>query len=137
MVQDDHQKFAITVEKCKGSIFKLVLLRFYQSHRYLYISFIIYFSSIRDSERFRSIVWNGGTPFQKVSALYCNCYYYGFIYLIVFILMTYYWVSMIGSISSTKLINNTEKASFGIPGASTEHENYFRFNPIVIFFCWK
>ena len=38
---------------------------------------------------------------------------------------------MIKSIYSTKIRNNTEAAPFGIPGASTEHENYLRVKPLV------
>ena len=34
-------------------------------------------------------------------------------------------------ITSTKLINNTEEATFGILGVSTEHKNNLRFEPIV------
>ena len=59
-------------------------------------------SSICDSEWYRSVSWNIGTSFRKVSALYCNYDYYGFIYLTYFILITYYWVSMLEYIFSTK-----------------------------------
>ena len=38
---------------------------------------------------------------------------------------------MLEFISSTKLGNKTEDTPFGIPGASTEPENYFRVKPIV------
>ena len=49
----------------------------------------------------------------------------------IFILIDFYWVSMIKSISSTKIRNNTEKEPFGITGASTENKNNFRVKPIV------
>ena len=77
------------------------------------------------------IVGNSGTQFQKVIVIYCNYYYYGLIILTDFILITFYWVSMLGFISSTKLRDNIEKAPFGIPGVSTEHENGLRFKPII------
>ena len=80
--------------------------------------------------RYWVIVGNSGTPFRKVSAIYCNDYYYYFIHLTDFILINFYWVSMLKFISSTKNNNNTEKEPFGIPGESTEHENNLRFNPI-------
>ena len=47
------------------------------------------------------------------------------------ILITFYLVSMIEFIYSTKLRNSTEEASFGIPGTSTEHEINLRVKPIV------
>ena len=50
---------------------------------------------------------------------------------LILILITYYWVSMIKFISSTKIRNNTVEAPFGIPGASTEPKNYLRVNTIV------
>ena len=50
---------------------------------------------MRTPERAGVIIWNSGTPFMKVSDIYFNYYYYGFIYLFVFILITYYWISMI------------------------------------------
>ena len=46
-------------------------------------------------------------------------------------LVTYYWVPVIKSISSTKDKNYTGEAPFVIPGASTEHENNLRVKPIV------
>ena len=54
-----------------------------------------------------------------------------FFNLAVFILITYSWVSILESISSTKIINNTEEAPFGIPGVSTEPENNLGVNLIV------
>ena len=45
--------------------------------------------------------------------------------------MTFYWVSMLEFISSTKLGNNTEDAPFGIMGESTETNNNLRVKPIV------
>ena len=42
---------------------------------------------------------------------------------LVIILINFYWVSMIESISSIKFKNKTEETPFGIPGASTEHDN--------------
>ena len=95
-------KFTMTVQKCMCSILQLVLFQFDQFHQYLYIILIIYFSSIWYSERYRDIVWNISTPFQKVSDIYCSYYYYDFIYLAIFIIITYYWVSMLKYISSTK-----------------------------------
>ena len=96
MVRGNHRKFAITVQNCKCSL--LI------SSIFIHITY--FFSSISDSEWYRAIVWNSGTPFQKVSALYCNYYYYGFICLVVFIRITYYLVSVLESISSTKTRNN-------------------------------
>ena len=45
---------------------------------------------------------------------------------LIFTPLTYYWVPMLESLSTTKIRNNTEKAPFGIPGGSTEPENYLR-----------
>ena len=42
------------------------------------------------------------------------------------ILITFYWVSMIESISSKKIRNRTEKAPSGVLGEITEDENYSR-----------
>ena len=81
---NDHR----TKRKCY--ILQLVLIRFYRSNRYLCIFFIIYFSSIRNSERSRAIVWNSGAPFRRVIAIYYNYYYYGFIYLVIL----YLWLTM-------------------------------------------
>ena len=103
MVWEDHRKFAITVQKCKFTIFKLVILQFYCSRWCFYIFLIIYFLSTRNSERYRVIVWNSGMPIQNVSALNCNYYYYGFIHLVIFALITYYLISVIGSFLSQKL----------------------------------
>ena len=77
------------------------------------------------------IVGNGGTPFEKVSAIYCYYYYYDSIYLTNFTLITSYWVSMVEFIFNTKIRNNTEKAPFGIPVARTEHENDLRVKTII------
>ena len=49
---------------------------------------------------------------------------------LIFVLLTFHWVSMLESISSKKLRNNTEEAPFVIPGASTEPENGLRVKPI-------
>ena len=114
-----HRVFMLTVQNCKCSISELVILRFDQSHRYLYIFHIIYFCyvfyftftkyqkqtrknylsqyrawlvEIRNSERYRAIVENSGTPFRKVSDIYWNYGYYGSTHLTNFIIITYYWV---------------------------------------------
>ena len=50
---------------------------------------------------------------------------------LIFILITFYWVSLIKSNSRTKIINNTLEATFDIPGASTETKNNLRFKTIV------
>ena len=47
--------------------------------------------------------------------------------LLIFVLITFYWVSMLRIIYSIRLINNTKESNFGIPGASTEPKNYLRF----------
>ena len=118
-VRGNHCIFVITVQNCKGSILQLVLLRFDLSHWYLYIFHIIYFCyvfyftftkyqkqtrknylsqyrawlvEIRNSERYRAIVENSGTPFRKVSDIYWNYDYYGSTHLTDFIIITYYWV---------------------------------------------
>ena len=72
------------------------------------------------------MIENSSTPFEKVSVIYRNYYYYDFINLTGFILIAYYWVSVIYCISNTKLRNNAEKAPSGITGASTENENDLR-----------
>ena len=102
MIQGYHRVLVITVQKCKCYIFQLVLLWFYRSHRYLYSLIIISFCLRRDSEWYSVISGNSGTPFRKVSALYCKYYYYGSIYITDVILITYHWVSMLESIFSTK-----------------------------------
>ena len=85
----DHRKLLITVKTFKCSILQLVILSFDWSHQYLYIFLIIYFSSIRHSERYRVIVWNSGTPFRKLSAIYLNYDYYGSTYLaFLYLLLT-------------------------------------------------
>ena len=48
-----------------------------------------------------------------------------------FILITFYWVSMLEYISSTKIRNNKEEAPFGILGEINEPENDLRVKPIV------
>ena len=53
------------------------------------------------------IVGNSVTPFKKVTATYCNNCYYNLINLTDFILITFYWFSMLEFISITKLRNNT------------------------------
>ena len=49
----------------------------------------------------------------------------------MFILVNLYWVSVLEFISRKTIINNTEEAPFGIPGASTEHENNLRVKLII------
>ena len=56
---------------------------------------------IIDLEWYCVIVSNSGTLFQKVSDICYKYYHYGFICLTVFILITYYWFSMLESISIT------------------------------------
>ena len=130
-VQGDHRKLIIIVQKCNCYILQLFLLEFDWSHRYLYIFLIIYFSLINNSERYREIICNGSTPFWKLSALYWNYEYYGYIYITVFILITHYWVSILKYISSIKIRNNAVEAPFGIPGTSTEPKNNLRFKLLV------
>ena len=50
---------------------------------------------------------------------------------LILILITFYWVSVLEFISTTKIKNSTEEAPFVIPGGSTETENDLRVNPIV------
>ena len=50
---------------------------------------------------------------------------------LIFILLIFYWASMLKFISGTKLLNNKEEVPFGIPGASTETKNYLRVKQIV------
>ena len=76
-------------------------------------------------------LFGSGAPFQKLSALYFNYYYYGSIFLTVFMLITYDWVSMLKYISRTKNRKNTLEESFGILGTSTEPENNTRVKIIV------
>ena len=66
-----------------------------------------------------------------MSAIYCSYDYYGSIYLANFILITYYWVSVIEHISGKKIRNNTVEAPFVIPGVSTKWKSDLRFRPIV------
>ena len=77
------------------------------------------------------IIGNGGTPFRKVSVIYCNYYYYDSIHLTGFILITFYWVSMISFISNKKLRNIAEEVPSGIPRASSNDENSFRVKPVI------
>ena len=86
-----HHKFAITLQKCKCSILQIVILQFDRYRRYLYISLIIYFSSIHDSERYMDIVWDSRTSFIKLCAIYCYCYCYGSIYLTYLYLLITIW----------------------------------------------
>ena len=90
-LQGDYHVFVITVKKCKFSILKLLPLWFNRSCRYLYPLRILSFCWIYDSECYREIIENSGTPFWKVSALYYNYDYYGSIYLTNFILMNYFF----------------------------------------------
>ena len=50
---------------------------------------------------------------------------------LTFMLITFYWVSLIKFIYSTKLSNNKEEAPFGIPKAITEEENNLRVKTMV------
>ena len=50
---------------------------------------------------------------------------------LIFILITFYWASMIGFFSSKKLRNNTEESSFFIPGEITKYEKYLRVKPVI------
>ena len=77
------------------------------------------------------VVWNSGTPFQKVSALYCKYYYYGFIYLAVLYLLLTIGFPCSNIFTEQQIRNNTKESPSGIPGASTEPENYLRFKLIV------
>ena len=66
------------------------------------------------------IVENSGTPFRKVSAIcFIITIMVQFISL-TFIRITLYWVSVLKFIYSTKIRNNTEDTSLGIPVESTE-----------------
>ena len=59
---------------------------------------------------------------------------------LIFILINIYSDSFLDSISSMKLRNNREEATFGIPSASTELKNYLRVKPITrvrLFYFWK
>ena len=60
------------------------------------------------------IIGNIGTPFWNVCVIYCNDKYFDSINSPIFMLMTFYWVSMIEFISSTKIKNNTEEEPFRI-----------------------
>ena len=50
---------------------------------------------------------------------------------LVFILITFHWVSMLKFVSRTKLSKNTEEASFGITEETTEAKNDLKVEPIV------
>ena len=76
------------------------------------------------------IVGNSGTPLQKVSAIYCNYYYYGLIHLTDFYTYYFIWCFRAQFIYSTKLRNNTEDAPFGILGARSEPMNDLNLQPI-------
>ena len=49
----------------------------------------------------------------------------------MFILITFYCISMIKCFHGTKIRNNTEEAPFGIPGASTEDNKNLKATPII------
>ena len=126
-----HHKFVITVPKCKLSLLQLLLLQFDKFHWYLYILLILSFFSIRDSEQYREIIFDGGTPFQKVISIYCNYYYYGFIYIAVLYLLLTIGFACLNLFQAQKIRNNTEEEPFGIPVTSTEPENNLGVKPIV------
>ena len=50
---------------------------------------------------------------------------------LIFILTTFYWVSNLKFISSTKIINNTKEAPFGMLNARTEPKNGMRVKQVV------
>ena len=127
----DHCVFVVTVQKCKCYIFQLVLLRFDQSHKYLYPLLLVHLSSIRNSERYRAIIWNSGTTFRKVSAPYCNYEYYGSIYLINFYLLLTVGFQCLNLFPTHKIRNNIADPPFGIPRVCNELENNLRVKLIV------
>ena len=49
----------------------------------------------------------------------------------MFVLITFFWVSVIEYISITKLKNNIEWASFGATSARNDPKNNLRVNPII------
>ena len=55
---------------------------------------------------------------------------------LIFILITFYGVAMIESVSSKKTRDNTVEAPFCILGASTEPDNNWRVKPIVESEIW-
>ena len=67
--------------KCKWSTLKLLLLRFDWSHQYLYSLIIFYLCEISDSEQYMAIFGNSPAPVQKVSAICCKYYYFGWIHI--------------------------------------------------------
>ena len=78
------------------------------------------------------IVGNSGTPFRKVSAIYCNYGNYSLINLTSF--HTYYLLlvfTYFNLFTVKRIRNNTVEASFGILGVSNEPKNYLKANPIV------
>ena len=130
-LRGDHLIFVVTIQKCKCSIFQLVLLRFYRSHQYLYLLLIFYFFEIRDLEQYWEIVGNGPTPVQKVRALYSNITIIVRFISPIFIVITYYCVFVLESDSSTKMHSNIVESLFCIPGTSAEHKDYSRVKLIV------
>ena len=120
MVWGDHRKFVITVQKFKWYILQLVLLWFDWYHWYLFILLIIYFSSICNSENYRAIIGNSGTPFRNLSAIHCNHYYYGYIisqFLYLLLTIGFPWSYLF---PAQKIRNNTVESPFVILCASTE-----------------
>ena len=98
----------ITIEQSKWYLLKLVLFKIDCSHLYVYLLLIICLChvlflalpTISETEhqkvliswfgivilytplyRYWVIEGNSGTPFHKVSAIYCNYYYYGLIHI--------------------------------------------------------
>ena len=78
------------------------------------------------------IVGNSGTPFRKVSYLYCNYDYYGSIHLTGFYSCYLLFVfPCLNIFPAQKIINKTVEVPFVIPGASTEQKSDLRVKPIV------
>ena len=77
------------------------------------------------------IISNSVTPFQKISAIYFNYYYYSSIHIIYFILITYHSFFLVWIYIQKKTGNNTLKSSLGILSESTETKNNFRVKLIV------
>ena len=75
-----HRVFVITIKKCKCAILWLALLRFDRYYRYLY-ALLFFPCEICNSEQYRSIVGYSPTPVQKLSAISCKYYYYGWIHI--------------------------------------------------------
>ena len=50
---------------------------------------------------------------------------------LLFLLIKYFWVSMIECTYETNLRNNTEKSPYGITDASTEHKKFLMSNPVI------